>query len=791
MAQGAVAAMPAWTPGSYLVRDYARFVDRVRVLDGRKERPLGKLDKQRWQLPPSKRDLLIRYRVYGNDLTVRTNHMDATHAQIIPAATFLYLEGQLDRPVEVRFEGFPPAWEVASALPLKKGAYFARDFDALVDAPFELGTFRSRSFHSGGTTFLLAITGMHNGDEGRITEATQKIVEAAGAIFGGFPFKRYVFLLTFAPKLRGGLEHRDCTSLISDSLAFDRPEGYFSLFQLVAHEFFHAWNVKRLHDLVLGPFDYSRENPTSLLWFHEGLTAYMEHVLVLRAGVVPWSHTAKELARCWTEQVQRPGRLEQNLEESSWDAWIRLYKPNEFSPNSSVSYYDKGEMVAWLMDASIREGSQGKAGLAELFALLWKRHGEKGLTDADLRRAYHELSGKSPEPFWNAVHLGSCRAGRDPTAAGFWAEVGGPGALGAALARGAGRPCGPAPGPVLDRPRAGGQRTHGAERAPRQPSLGGRSEFRHGGPGGGWLAYDDRRRGSARPCAGGSRRPCHRPCRRSGAGLRGQPARGGQPRAQPSAAAGRQGQCGSEGRLRGLLRPPMAFPAREAGWAPVKIAAIIAAHDEAESIALVLGGLKPFGLHRILVVDDGSTDGTGAAAASAGAEVLRLEFGQGGGKGQAMRAGMARLRADDFDFYLFLDADGQHDPADLQRFLDHLAAHPDADFLIGSRFQDRAKIPAKRWRTNALGTWTLGRIAGVTWEDSQSGFRMIRKKVLDRLDLRATGFAIEMEIAMKAADWKLRWAHIPIQAIYRPGPHRSHFRGVMDTWLIAWESLKC
>ena len=138
-----------------------------------------------------------------------------------------------------------------------------------------------------------------------------------------------------------------------------------------------------------------------------------------------------------------------------------------------------------------------------------------------------------------------------------------------------------------------------------------------------------------------------------------------------------------------------------------------------------------------------------------------------------------------------LDGDGQHDPADLQRFLDYLKAHPDTDFLIGSRFQDRAKIPAKRWRTNALGTWTLGRIAGVTWEDSQSGFRLIRKKVLDRLQLRSTGFAIEMEIAMKAADWKLRWAHIPIQAIYRPGPHKSHFRGVMDTWLIAWESLKC
>jgi glycosyltransferase involved in cell wall biosynthesis len=223
----------------------------------------------------------------------------------------------------------------------------------------------------------------------------------------------------------------------------------------------------------------------------------------------------------------------------------------------------------------------------------------------------------------------------------------------------------------------------------------------------------------------------------------------------------------------------------------LRIAAIIAAHDEAEHIGGVIEGLRPFGLHRVLVVDDGSSDGTGDLAAALGAQVLRLEVGQGGGKGQAMRAGIVRLRPDDFDYYLFIDGDGQHEPADLQRFLDHLARRPETDFLIGSRFLDRARIPAKRWRTNALGTWTLGRIAGVSWEDSQSGFRLIRKKVLDRLQLRANGFAIEMEIAMKAADWKLHWAHIPIQAIYRPGPHKSHFRGVMDTWLIAWESLKC
>jgi glycosyltransferase involved in cell wall biosynthesis len=223
----------------------------------------------------------------------------------------------------------------------------------------------------------------------------------------------------------------------------------------------------------------------------------------------------------------------------------------------------------------------------------------------------------------------------------------------------------------------------------------------------------------------------------------------------------------------------------------VKIAAILAAHNEVEAIGSVLAALAPFDLHRVLVVDDGSTDGTGALAVAQGVEVLRLEPGQGGGKGQALRAGIERLKGDSFDFYLFLDADGQHDPADLRGFLDYLRMHPEADFLVGSRFLDRARIPPKRWRTNALGSWTLGRIAGVHWEDSQSGFRLIRKKVLERLDLRARGFAIEMEIAMKAADWNLHWAHIPIRAIYQPGPHKSHFRGVLDTWLIAWESLKC
>ena len=224
---------------------------------------------------------------------------------------------------------------------------------------------------------------------------------------------------------------------------------------------------------------------------------------------------------------------------------------------------------------------------------------------------------------------------------------------------------------------------------------------------------------------------------------------------------------------------------------PLRIAAIIPAHNEADTIGNVVAGLQVFGLQRILVVDDASEDATGECALGAGAELLRLERGKGGGKGQVMHAGIERIRHDDFDYYLFLDGDGQHAPADLQKFLDRLEAEPGLDFLVGSRLQDSARIPPARWRTNALGTWTLGRIAGLKWEDSQSGFRMVKKKILDRIVIQGRGFTFEMETAMKAAHHRLRWAHVPIQAIYHASGGGSHFRGAMDTWLIAWFSLWC
>ncbi len=408
LAKGAVMALPAWTPGSYLVRDYARLVDRVRLKDSRGESHVPKkLDKQRWQLPSLKGNAFISYRVFCNELSVRTNHVDSTHAQLVGAATFMYLEQELHRPFEIRFEGFPAPWKVATSLAFKDGVYHASDYDELVDSPFELGTFRLHSFHAMNADFEFAITGEHNGDEGRIVEGAKKIVTQAGSIFGGFPFQRYTFLLTFSPKASGGLEHKNSTSLLSDPFRFSKTSGYEGIFGLISHEFFHAWNVKRLHDPALGPFDYRGENYTRLLWFHEGLTDYVDNLIAMKAGVIPWTTVAREWAKRWTDFAERPGRLEQSLEEASFDAWIRFYKPSEFTPNSTVDYYEAGALVGLMMDAQLRIGSHGAKGVEDLFALLWQRHGEKGLTDADIRKAYQDLSGLDPEPFWDA-HIRHC-----------------------------------------------------------------------------------------------------------------------------------------------------------------------------------------------------------------------------------------------------------------------------------------------------------------------------------------------------------------------------------------------
>lgn len=395
---GGTLALPSWTPGSYLVRDYAKFVDQVRIIGGDF---LEKLDKQQWKVPPHQGALTIRYRVYGNIMSVRENYIDESQAHLIGANTFMYAPQNLDRPYEISFKGFPKSWKIACGLLNSEGTVQAPNYDLLVDSPIQLGTFRLHEWDSQGTRFKLAITGDHNGDESRLVRDIEKIANETGKIFGSFPFKNYVFLLGFSPNSRGGLEHLQSTSLLSDPFRFEKEEGYYTLYQLVAHEFFHAWNVKRIKDVVLGPFDYSKENYTKLLWFHEGFTSYMEHQIVNRAGVVPWKYSVKQYETLWSQVANHPGRANQTLEESSFDTWIRYYQPNEWTEVSSISYYDHGELTGWLMEGEIVEGSQGRWGLKDLFRELWMRNGTQGISDSDIQKVFEKLSGKPAGPFWD------------------------------------------------------------------------------------------------------------------------------------------------------------------------------------------------------------------------------------------------------------------------------------------------------------------------------------------------------------------------------------------------------
>src|SRR6185503_3372921 len=311
--------------------------------------------------------------------------------------------GELERPCRVTV--VPPArsgWRVATALPRARGGYAAADFDDLVDAPFEIGTHETRSFAVGRTKFELALYGRCNANTARLVDILRRIVVATGNMFerhGGFPFDRYLFIVHALPVGSGGLEHRASVTMDIAGLSFDEEAGYHRFADLAAHEFFHAWNVKRLRDAALGPFDYARENYTRLLWLHEGFTDYLANVIILRAGVTRERHFWKWIADDWPKYAARPGRNETPLDELSFEAWIKLYKPAENHVNRTVSYYEKGLWVGMALDLTLRLRTGGKRGLPELFRALWNDLRKKDwiVSEDDVRAAARKISGHADE----------------------------------------------------------------------------------------------------------------------------------------------------------------------------------------------------------------------------------------------------------------------------------------------------------------------------------------------------------------------------------------------------------
>jgi predicted metalloprotease with PDZ domain len=391
--------LPAWTPGSYMVREYARHLQAFAAESERGDAlPWRKLAKDCWRVETGGASrITVRYQVYANDLTVRTSHLDGSHGYLNGASVFLYVPGRTAEPLRLAVEP-PEGWIVTTGLE-PDGApnrFRADDYDHLVDSPLECGTHRLLPFEVDGVPHRIAIWGRGNEDEARLLADTRRIVETQRDFFGGLPYAHYTFILHLTDGKGGGLEHRNSVTNQLDRWTFRPERSYERYLSLTSHELFHVWNVKRLRPAPLGPFDYRRENYTRLLWLMEGGTSYYDDLLLTRGGLLPPERFLAKLADKILLLQSQPGRLLQSVEQSSFDAWIKLYRPDENSANSSISYYLKGALVCWLLDMELRSRSGGAHSLDDLLRLLYARYPLDGPgipEDGAVLAALEELAG--------------------------------------------------------------------------------------------------------------------------------------------------------------------------------------------------------------------------------------------------------------------------------------------------------------------------------------------------------------------------------------------------------------
>lgn len=423
-------SLPAWIPGSYMIREFAKHVVSIRAEAKGRAVALEKLDKHTWRAAPGTcGPLTIIARIYAWDLSVRGAHLDRSHAFFNGTSVFLRAVGCETWPclVDIRRptgEGYRE-WRVATTLPVAKGLrgsarawgfglYRAADYDELIDHPVEMGRFALVSFKARGVLHDVAITGRHDCDLERLARDLKRVCESHIGLFGKRPpVDRYLFLVTAVGDGYGGLEHRASTALLCarDTLpapGMEKPsEGYIGFLGLCSHEYFHTWNIKRIKPAEFVAYDLERENYTRLLWAFEGFTSYYDDLALVRSKVITPQAYLSLLAKTLTHVRRTPGRHRQSVAESSFDAWIKYYRQDENSPNAIVSYYAKGSLIACALDLSLRSKTAGRVGLDDVMRRLWNDFGKSGhgVREADIRRIAEELSGlKLSGLFRQAVH---------------------------------------------------------------------------------------------------------------------------------------------------------------------------------------------------------------------------------------------------------------------------------------------------------------------------------------------------------------------------------------------------
>ena len=448
-------SLPAWIPGSYLIRDFAKNIVSIQAsTDGRKL-CLQAIDKDSWQCEPCPHNLLIEYTVYAGDDSVRAAKLDTQKGFFNGTSVFLRVHGQEQRACTVSI-GAPESagyesWHVATAMSAVNadkrgfGAYRAEDYDELVDHPVAMGKFTLARFQANGVPHSMALFGRHHAEPDRLCQDVQRICEHHIGFFqDAAPFKHYLFIVMVVGDGYGGLEHRASSVLICSrkSLPTSRrgtvDEHYREFLGLCSHEYFHAWNIKRIKPAAFIPIDYQKENYTRLLWMFEGVTSYYDDLALVRCGLIDSASYLELLGRTITRVLSGKGRLRQSIADSSFYAWTKFYKQDENAANAIVSYYAKGCLVALALDSKIRHCTQNKCSLDDVMRKLWLEYGKtgKGISEHTVEELAGQIAGTDLKAFFNQAlystedlaldeHLAAYGIDLRLRSARFWHDKGG------------------------------------------------------------------------------------------------------------------------------------------------------------------------------------------------------------------------------------------------------------------------------------------------------------------------------------------------------------------------------
>lgn len=424
-------SLPAWVPGSYVIRDLARHVDGLQAHCAGTPLAVDKLDKQTWRCAPCQGPLTITYDVYARDPSIRAAYLDTMRGFFNGTSVFVRVHGREGEACTVDIE--PPAhprcrgWRVATAMstdgaqPYAFGRYRAADYEELVDHPVELGAFELARFEACGIPHDIVVSGHHRTDLQRLCEDLRRLCEHHIRLFGEpVPMKRYLFLVRTVGEGYGGLEHRASCALLCPRSTLPRPEEprtaqgepreeYRGFLGLCSHEYFHTWNVKRIKPSAFVPYDLAREVHTRLLWVFEGITSYYDKLALARSGLVTPQSYLELMAQTATRVWRNPGRHYQSVTDSSFDAWTKFYRQDENAPNAVVSYYAKGALIGLALDLIIRRESGGCRSLDDVMRALWARYGQgdAGVAENAMEPLMEEVTGVALGTFFERCVRGT------------------------------------------------------------------------------------------------------------------------------------------------------------------------------------------------------------------------------------------------------------------------------------------------------------------------------------------------------------------------------------------------